>query len=160
MTTMISTALDGRVSVVPANWRDLTVLRTIEQVCFPKDVWPLWDLIGVLTLPNVVRLKAIAEGKMVGFIAGDIRRSEGVSWIATIGVLPEFRRRGIGAALLQACEQRLDTPHIRLSVRTSNLVALRLYEGFGYRHYTLWERYYSDGEDATVLEKSRLNNRL
>jgi len=162
MDTMISNTLASRVSVVPANWRDLNVLRTLEQVCFPKDVWPLWDLIGVLTLPNVVRLKAMVDGKMVGFIGGDVRRSEGVSWIATIGVLPEFRRRGIGAALLQACEAQLVpiTPIIRLSVRASNQAALRLYKGLGYRHYTLWERYYSDGEDAIVLEKSQRDNRL
>jgi ribosomal-protein-alanine N-acetyltransferase len=162
MDTMISTTLDSRVSVVPANWRDLNMLRALEQVCFPKDIWPLWDLIGVLTLPNVIRLKAIGERRMVGFIAGDVRRSEGVSWIATIGVLPEYRRRGIGAALLQACEDQLVsiTPIIRLSVRASNRAALRLYEGFGYHHYTMWEKYYSDGEDAIVLEKSQRDNRL
>jgi hypothetical protein len=33
------------------------------------------DLIGVLTMPNVVRLKAMSDHQMVGFIAGDVRKS-------------------------------------------------------------------------------------
>src|SRR3990172_6226569 len=107
----------SKVIIEPANWRDLNALRAMEPVCFPKDAWPLWDLIGVLTLPNVMRLKAVVNSRMVGFIAGDIRRAEKLAWIATIGVLPEYRQRGIGAALLQACEERLDVPRIRLSVR-------------------------------------------
>ena len=95
-------------AIVAASWRDLTALRRLEQVCFPKDAWPLWDLVGILTFPNVVRLKAMLDGDMVGFIAADIRPPEGIAWIATIGVLPEQRERGIGSALLEACEAQLD----------------------------------------------------
>jgi ribosomal-protein-alanine N-acetyltransferase len=138
-----------------ASWRDLNALRFLERVCFPKDVWPLWDLIGVLTLPNVVRIKAVADGQMVGFIAGDIRQSDGMSYIATIGVLPEYRGRGIGAALLQACEKRLPTPAIRLNVRTTNSVAIQLYLTYGYQKAGLWRKYYQDGEDALIMEKKR-----
>jgi len=91
---------------------------------------------------------------MVGFIAVDVRRREGVAWIATLGVLPEYRRRGIGLELLRACEARLVVPVVRLSVRTSNQPALRLYARAGYQHHAIWPRYYSDGEDALVLEKT------
>ena len=104
-----------------ATWRDLNALRHLEQVCFPQDAWPLWDLIGILTLPNVVRLRAAIDGKMVGFIAGDIRPSENLAWIATVGVLTEYRRQGIGEALVLACEQRLRVAEVRLSVRVGNL---------------------------------------
>src|SRR3972149_9705930 len=78
---------------VPATLRDLGPLRLIEQACFPQDAWPLLDLIAVLTWPDVTRLKAVEDGRMIGFISGDTRRMEGVAWIATVGVLPEFRRR-------------------------------------------------------------------
>ena len=136
-----------------ATWRDLNALRHLEQVCFPLDAWPLWDLIGILTLPNVVRLRAAIDGKMVGFIAGDIRPSEKVAWIATVGVLPEYRRRGIGEALVQACEQRLQMPEVRLSVRVSNLEAVNLYLRLGYQKSGYWPAYYQDGEDALVMQK-------
>jgi ribosomal-protein-alanine N-acetyltransferase len=131
----------------------LNALRYLEQVCFPKDAWPLWDLIGVLTLPNVVRLKAVIDEQMVGFIAGDVRASERMAWIATIGVLPAHRERGIGGMLLEACEARLTVPQVRLNVRTSNEGAIRLYLNRGYRKIGLWPNYYQDGEEALVMEK-------
>ncbi len=143
----------GSYSIVLANWHDLGDLRRIEKLCFPKDAWPLFDLIGILTFPNIVRLKAVSDGQMVGFVAGDIKRSERLAWIATIGVLPAYRRRGIGAALLQACEAQIDVPVIRLVVRQSNQNAIRLYERFGYAPIGKWRRYYSDGEDGAVMEK-------
>lgn len=141
------------VSIEPATWRDLNALRTLEQICFPHDAWPLLDLIGVLTLPNVVRLKAQDNGKMVGFVAADIKRSQDLAWIATIGVLPEFRQRGIATRLLEICEARLEVSRIRLSVRASNITAIRLYTRLGYVRYGSWARYYADGEDALILEK-------
>ncbi len=141
--------------ILPASLRDLGALYHLEHACFRQDAWSLLDLIAVLTFPDVVRLKAVEDGRMVGFVAGDPRRSQGFSWIATIGVLPEYRRRGIGSALLQACEERLPTPRVRLSVRRSNEAAIRLYRRFGYRTIDVWRAYYHDGEDAIVMEKER-----
>lgn len=153
---MVSDAIaapGGRVQVEPATWRDLNALRHLEKVCFPQDAWPLWDLIGVLTLPNVVRLKAVIDAQMAGFVAGDVRPSEKVAWIATIGVLPEYQGRGIGRTLLQACEARLPVPRVRLNVRTSNQVAIHLYQTTGYERSGIWPAYYQDGEDALIMEK-------
>jgi ribosomal protein S18 acetylase RimI-like enzyme len=141
--------------IQPANWRDVGELRRLEQICFPKDAWPLWDLVAALTFPDAVRLKAIHAERMIGFIGGDIRRSESVGWVTTVGVLPEYRRDGIGTALLHACEEKMDMPRVRLSVRRSNSPAIALYLKEGYHEYGVWPRYYIDGEDALVLEKVR-----
>jgi ribosomal protein S18 acetylase RimI-like enzyme len=92
---------------------------------------------------------------MIGFIAGDVRRLEGVAWIATVAVLPEFRGQGIGSALLSACESRIPLSRIRLCVRPSNEVAIRLYEKFGYAQVGEWTRYYNDSESALVMEKRK-----
>ena len=151
----VSPAAPGSAAIVePATWRDLSALRSLEKICFPLDVWPLLDMVGVLTFPGVVRLKAIRDGEMVGFIAADIRRIENMAWISTLGVLPAYRRQGIATSLLQTCEAKVRVPRIRLSVRASNQPALRLYSQLGYEQFSLWSRYYSDGEDALVLEKS------
>jgi ribosomal-protein-alanine N-acetyltransferase len=155
MEPIISIAPGSLATVEPATWRDLNQLRNIEKICFPQDAWPLWDLIGVLTLPNVVRLKAVTGDRMVGFIAGDLRPSEQMAWIATVGVLPEYRGRGIGEALIRACEEQLGIPTIRLSVRLSNEGAVRLYQRLGYQRVGIWPNYYLDGEDAVVMEKQR-----
>ena len=155
MNTVIHAQSDTSVAIEPASLRDLGALRHVEQICFPTDAWPLMDLIGVLTFPGVVRLKAVNGKQMVGFIAGDIRRLEGVAWIASVAVLPEFRSRGIGAALLQACEVQISVNRIRLCVRPSNDVAIMLYERFGYTKVGEWTRYYQDGESALVMEKKK-----
>ncbi|NLH00087.1 MAG: GNAT family N-acetyltransferase [Chloroflexi bacterium] len=141
--------------IVRAGWQDLNELRKLEAVCFEEDAWPLWDLIAVLTLPKIVRLKAVINEKMVGFVAGDPHPREGLAWIATLGVLPEYRRRGIAAALLTQCEQELGMPRIRLSVRRTNDGAISLYKKFGYEMIDVWRKYYFSGEDALVLEKRR-----
>lgn len=138
-----------------AGWRDLNELRQIEKVCFGDDAWPLWDLVAVLTFGGIIRLKAIAGGRMLGLIAGETRSGEDVGWITTLGVVPEYRRRGIAKALLAACEEGLGTALVRLSVRRSNQAAIRLYLQAGYIQTSVWPAYYVNREDALVLEKRR-----
>ncbi len=139
--------------IVRATWRDLNELRHLEKACFGDDAWPLVDLISVLAISGVVRLKAVIADRMVGFIAGDPRGSQDVAWIATLGVLPSCRRRGIASALLRACEDKLEVIRVRLSVREGNLPALQLYRRFGYKQVGRWTNYYRDKSDAIVLEK-------
>jgi len=140
--------------IQPANLLDLGALHRLEHACFDKDAWSLLDLMAVLTWPEVIRLKAVEDGEMVGFVAGDPRPSQGVAWIATIGVSPPYQRRGIGRALLHACEERVKLPRVRLTVRVSNTGAISLYEQEGYRTCDVWRNYYSDGEDGLVMEKT------
>jgi ribosomal-protein-alanine N-acetyltransferase len=142
-------------NILPATLRDLGSLRRIEQACFLQDAWPLLDLVAVLTYPDVIRLKAVNGEKMIGFIAADLRPVEGIAWIATVGVLPEYRRQGIARALLLACESRIIQPRIRLCVRPSNQAAIRLYQREGYLEMDTWQKYYNDGESALVMEKIR-----
>ena len=144
------------IEIIPATIRDLNSLRRLEKVCFPQDAWAVFDLVAVLTFPNVIRMKAVHEGKMIGFIAGDPRPSEGFSWIATVGVLPDYRRQGIGRRLLHLCEEQLPTARVRLSVRISNEEAIQLYRQEGYQTINIWEKYYDDDSDAVVMEKSRV----
>ena len=136
-----------------ASWRDLNALRQLEQVCFEKDAWPLLDLVAVLTFAGIIRLKAAVDGKMVGFIAGDPERSEGIGWITTVGVLPNYRRQGIARSLLAKCEECLSLPRLRLSVRSNNTAAIQLYQSQGYHKIAVWSHYYIDHEDALVFEK-------
>ena len=136
-----------------ASIRDLRALRRLENVCFEKDAWPLLDLIAVLTWPDVIRLKAEEDGKLIGFVAGDPRPAQGLAWVATIGVDPDYQRRGIGRALLHACEEQVKMPRMRLTVRLSNRGAVSLYEKDGYRTIDIWKGYYDDGEDGLVMEK-------
>jgi ribosomal-protein-alanine N-acetyltransferase len=146
-----------RMEIVTASILDLNALRKLENESFQKDAWPLFDLIAVLTFPEVIRLKAVEDGQMTGFIAGDPRPRDGWGWIATIAVDPRYRRRGIGRALLRACEERLGVPRSRLTVRISNQAAIAMYEKEGYTTTEIWNGYYNDGEDGMVMEKNLYN---
>ncbi|NCP87411.1 MAG: hypothetical protein CO094_04310 [Anaerolineae bacterium CG_4_9_14_3_um_filter_57_17] len=141
--------------IVAANLLDLNALHTMEKACFPQDAWPLFDLIAVLSFAGVVRLKAVENHQMVGFIAGDPRPQDDLSWVATLSVLPEHRGKGIARALLETCEAQLSTERVRLCVRQSNGEAMRLYTNAGYRLVDRWRSYYNGGEDAVVMEKVR-----
>jgi ribosomal-protein-alanine N-acetyltransferase len=146
-----------RMEIVTASILDLNALRKLENESFQKDAWPLFDLIAVLTFPEVIRLKAVEDGQMTGFIAGDPRPRDGWGWIATIAVDPRYRRRGIGRALLRACEERLGVPRSRLTVRISNQAAIAMYEKEGYTTTEIWNGYYNDGEEGMVMEKNLYN---
>ncbi len=148
--------MDTNYTIIPATLRDLNALRDLEKICFPLDAWSIFDLVAVLTFPNVIRLKAEENEKMIGFIAGDPRPSQGFSWIATVGVLPGYRRQGIGRALLNQCEEQLPTPRVRLSVRKENANAIQLYRDEGYQTINVWKKYYKDGSDAVIMEKNRI----
>jgi len=137
-----------------ANILDLGPLRRLETVCFDKDAWPILDLIAVLTWPEVIRLKAVESDEMIGFVAGDPRSSDGVAWISTIAVDPRYQRRGIGRALLLACEAQVNLPVVKLTVRLSNHGAIALYEKEGYHTADIWRGYYNDGEDGLVMAKN------
>jgi ribosomal protein S18 acetylase RimI-like enzyme len=143
-------------SITAADWRDYTQLNQLEHSCFrQEDLWPFWDLIGVLTLPGMVRLKAVLEGKLVGFIGGEREAGKRLGWVTTLAVMPAYRRRGIALALLERCEDALAMPRIRLSVRATNGAAIRLYQSYGYTQVDRWKKYYVGGEDALVFEKKR-----
>ena len=141
------------IKIVRATWRDLNELRILEHECFNTEAWSVLDLVGVLTLPSTSRLKAVKDGNMVGFIAGEINKPEQQGWITTVGVFKAYRYHGVGSALLHACEKDMDMPRVCLCVRKSNQNAISLYLKDGYQTIDEWRRYYEDGEDAFIMEK-------
>jgi ribosomal protein S18 acetylase RimI-like enzyme len=141
-------------TIQPAGWRDLRGVWALEKACFGPDAWSLMDLVLALFGPGV-RLKAVAGDQLVGFVMGEPKPAERFAWIATIGVHPDYQRRGIATLLLTEVEARLTTPTIKLTVRQSNAGAIALYRKFGYTPVGRWERYYASGEAGVVMEKRR-----
>jgi ribosomal-protein-alanine N-acetyltransferase len=150
--------------IAPATWRDFREILALERRCFTRDPWPWIDVLAALTFPETVRLKAVtppadgpaaeADGvRPVGFVIGDRKPREHLGWIASIGVDPNYQRRGIGWELLRACERELGMPSVRLTLRQSNRGAWLLYNRAGYVEIDRALRYYNDGEDAIVMEK-------
>ncbi len=143
----------GSLAIQRASWRDILPLYRLEKLCFPQDSWPLLDIALVLILPGVLRLKVVDGERLVGFMMVESQRLRNLAWIATFAVHPDFRGQGIGTALLAEGEKRIRESHVRLSVRMSNEIAIRLYKRSGYRAIGNWPRYYRGGEDALIMEK-------
>jgi len=80
-----------------------------------------------------------------------------VGHVISIAVLQEYRRRGIGSALmseaLKIFEEKYDVDSVYLEVRVSNQPAINMYEKFGFVKARRIRGYYRDGEDAYVMVK-------
>ena len=93
------------------------------------------------------------SGRLVGFCA--FWRILDELHINNLAVLPDYRRQGIGSALLDrvlAEGQRLGAAHATLEVRQSNDAAVQLYERWGFRVAGVRRHYYTKpDEDALLL---------
>lgn len=76
--------------------------------------------------------------------------------ITTIAVHPDFRRKGLGEAMLdyiiELCRKN-SIEEIVLEVRVSNTIAQTLYIKKGFKKVGIRKWYYRDGEDALVMIK-------
>lgn len=75
--------------------------------------------------------------------------------VLNVAVHPDFRRSGIGEALMAEAvnEARARKAQLMiLEVRRSNIEARKLYRKFGFEERRLRRNYYGPGEDALVME--------
>ncbi len=133
---------------------DLRALHRLERVIFPRDAYPYFELALLFLVPRIINLKIVApDGSLAGFVSASRGLSCERGWIITLGVAPAHQRRGLGKALLAAAEARLKRPFVRLTVRESNLPAIRLYQRVGYTVVGRHPAYYRDGEAGLIMEK-------
>ncbi|AFZ71038.1 ribosomal-protein-alanine acetyltransferase [Caldisphaera lagunensis DSM 15908] len=83
--------------------------------------------------------------------------SHKVGHVISIAVLPEYRKKGIGTALLKEAISRMkdnyNAESVYLEVRVSNNDAISLYKKMGFEEVRIIKEYYRDGEDAYVMVK-------
>lgn len=98
-------------------------------------------------------LVASAADALQGFAAWQCVLDEAT--LLGIAVVPDARRQGIAARLLQASEAQLpDVKIFFLEVRAGNHGAQALYRAHGYREIARRAAYYGD-EDALIFCKER-----
>jgi [ribosomal protein S18]-alanine N-acetyltransferase len=134
---------------VPA---DAGPLVTIERRCF-SDPWSETSFREALESPWTFGFVAQAGQGIAGYLIG--REVAGTGEILNLAVSPEFRRAGVGRALLRAAIIRLRkrrVDEVYLEVRESNLSAQALYLSSGFRPVGQRAAYYRNPkEDALVL---------
>jgi ribosomal-protein-alanine N-acetyltransferase len=136
-----------------AGWRDVWAIWRLQRSVFKHDAYDPLTLLTMSFMPHTSWLKAVADERLVGFVAGERSARDGFAWIVMLAVHPDYQGRGIGTALLLAAERILQSSHVRLTVRLSNARAIALYHRCGYRWIDTYRHYYHDGEDGLVMEK-------
>ena len=128
-------------------------VATLESLVMGSDAWS--EALVADELPRADRVWwAAYEGEaLAGYAGGWI--GDGQVQILKVGVDPAMRRRGIARELLAhvAADARdLGASRCSLEVRAGNVGAQELYAALGFRSLGVRPRYYSDGEDAVIME--------
>ena len=131
-------------------YADLPQVLAIERRAFPTP-WSLAMFVLELSKPSGICLAALRDDELVGYLV--CSRYHTVWHIMNIAVEPSLRRQGIASALLRHLFETSDRPdeQYTLEVRPSNLVAISMYERFGFRRAGFRKGYYQDREDALIM---------
>lgn len=138
-----------RVSKVESNL--LPQVFEIERLCFTSP-FPESYLRSLAESGSDSFLVAIEENRVVGYVSALVHGN--YAHIASIAVPKDYRRRGIGRALMSELIKSLKLRRIRtvsLEVRKSNTSAIRFYEILGFERMGVIQSYYENGEDAVVF---------
>ena len=141
------------------NIRGLTVddiddIMLIEKKCFTTP-WSREAFINELFNKLAYYQCAEVNGKIVGYMGIWKICDEG--HVTNIGVLPEYRKKGIATMLIDKMIEICKCSEIinmTLEVRESNFDAIRLYERFGFKSMGKRPKYYHNPvEDAIIMWK-------
>jgi [ribosomal protein S18]-alanine N-acetyltransferase len=131
-------------------YSDLPSVIAIERRSFPTP-WSLAMFVLELSKPSGICLAATDGDQLAGYLV--CSRYDQVWHLMNVAVAPERRRAGLATALIRRLfEEAGDGLPFTLEVRVSNLQAIAMYEGFGFRSAGVRRRYYHDnGEDALIM---------
>jgi len=98
---------------------------------------------------------AVVKDEIVGFIVL-IMSGAFVGYIQTVGVMPEWRDRGIGSKLLKFAEDKIfaKAPNVFMCVSSFNKKAQKLYKKLGYEVIGELKDYIVSGHSEILLRKS------
>ncbi len=94
--------------------------------------------------------------KIVGFIIG-YKTSNDTARITLLSVIKEYRKQGIGAALITQFLEEMAMQNIKkveLEVRKNNETAIKFYKKHGFTITDILKGFYQTGEDACIMRRS------
>jgi len=138
-----------------ATLNDLADILSIEKKVF-KHPWSKeqlsWELNSQPVTENHVM---IARGNMIGYIFSHVVDDD--VQILNIAIDIPFQHKGYGEQLLSYFLDQFNTDiSIHLEVRKSNFPAINLYLKFGFHETGTRKGYYTDGEDAIIMQRYSL----
>lgn len=142
---------------------DLKTLHAIDTACFPPGIsYTLEELQSFITTRTAKTWVAEENGEVAGFLVAHKTASMermaklAETHIVTLDVIEQARRRGVGAALMDAAEDWARVQGCRavsLETAEDNHAAQAFYRKRGYEKTDIVENYYENGASAWVMTK-------
>lgn len=149
--------MEDNFSVRPMEFDDLEEVVLLEKTCF-TDPWSMETFVHEITKNHMASyVVAVDENtnKITGYAGMWIVLDE--AHITNVGVLPEYRGKGIGVMLMnRQVKDSIVAGAIKMTLeaRVSNEVAINLYKKLGFTQVGIRKRYYEDNnEDAVIMWK-------
>lgn len=131
---------------------DVPEILKIERISFTTP-WSEAAFQHEVRKPYALSNVAVSKGKVIGYICANQILDE--CHIFNLAVHPDFRRQGVGTALMEEALNELKEKgcgFFYLEVRSSNSGAKKFYERFGFRVIGVRRKYYvSPLEDAALM---------
>ena len=134
---------------------DILQVWAIGKQCFTTP-WQLSSFEYELGNKDAILKVAVLDNEIIGYVC--VRSILDVTHVLDLAVTPLYRRIGIASMLLRNALQELKRSHpgisfITLEVRESNIAAVKLYEGFGFKETGRRRGYYQKPhEDALIMD--------
>ncbi|BAB65224.1 MULTISPECIES: ribosomal protein S18-alanine N-acetyltransferase [Sulfurisphaera] len=147
-----------------ARLTDVDQIIKINRLALPEN-YPYYFFVEHLKEYEAAFFVAEVDGEVVGYIMPRIEWGFSnlkqlptlvkKGHVVSIAVLEQYRRLGIGTALLQASMKAMkevyNAEEVYLEVRVSNSPAINLYKKLGFKEVKVLRHYYADGEDAYLM---------
>ncbi len=129
-------------------------VAALEALCF-SDPWSENSVASELRNQLALWLVAVEGDCVAGYVGSQTVMGE--TDMMNIAVHPDFRRRGVAEALVNALTvelKRMESKCLTLEVRASNEAAKKLYDKLGFSQIGRRPNYYRHPrEDALILRK-------
>jgi ribosomal-protein-alanine N-acetyltransferase len=143
---------------------DINAVTAINKVSLPENYSQAFFTELLNTTPESFMVAEV-DGRVVGYIMCRVEHAF-TGWLKTrltarghiisVAVMPEYRRSGIGRALVEAGLASVRKPRVSscyLEVRVNNAAAIALYRRLGFDVTETVDEYYADGSSAYLMSK-------
>jgi [ribosomal protein S18]-alanine N-acetyltransferase len=141
---------------------DLDRILSIEHASFGKDAYDRNLFADLIDKCGELFLVAVKGRSICGYIVTCTGGRTASAELVSIAVHPKYRGKGIASALMASTLRRLcrrGVARFHLTVKVTNHVAIRFYEGYGFHKSRMVRGYYEDGADGWRMTKD-LNSQL
>lgn len=145
------------VEIRRATESDFSILMQMEEECFGTERFSPEIVQAFVSRDDAFVILASEGGEYIGSAMCTVSLPHREGRVASIAVVQRMRRRGIGTALLGACETAFHEhglTRFTLEVDVSNKEAISLYTKRGYEIKAMLQDFYGQGRHGYYMEKS------